>query len=246
MPPVQRSLFTPLMAVVPPPPLPVQASVPAPPSVQTRLKEALSARIPGVTFLDARAAATVSTGIPALDGWLGGWPRRGVVEVVGAPGSGRLALMQGVLRARGADARAWMVVDPSQVWSGVSSEGVDGPIVVRPPPARTGWVVEQVARSGAVSRVFVLDDLGGGRSGLRLARAAEQGDCCVFVVAEVSDPSLPASVRVRVEGWERAEDGASALRMTCVRHRGGRHGERVVPLPYLSVGASVEPGRLAS
>ena len=68
----------------------------------------------------------------------------------------------------------------------------------------------------------------------------------MFVVAEVSDPSLPASVRVRVEGWERAEDGASALRMTCVRHRGGRHGERVVPLPYLSVGVSVEPGRLAS
>jgi hypothetical protein len=184
----------------------------------------------GVAPRGALPAGRASTGLPALDAWLQGWPRPGIVELAGAPGSGRLAPVLPFMAAvaQGSGGRV-LVVDPEQQahppgWSGVDPSRV---VLIRPPRERAAWAAEQAARSGAADIVLLLDLPPLGRSGLRLARAAEAGGCTVFVVGAAAESELPAVLRLRVDGWA----SHAAIRLTCTRSRDARmEGGRVVSL----------------
>jgi hypothetical protein len=141
-----------------------------------------------------------------------------------APGS-----LGGPLRGPGSLGGRVLVVDPEQQahppgWDGVDPARV---VLIRPPRERAAWAAEQAARSGAADVVLLLDLPPLGRSGLRLARAAEAGGCTVFVVGASAESDLPAVLRLRADGWA----GHAAIRLTCTRSRDARmEGGRVVSL----------------
>ncbi len=166
--------------------------------------------------------------VPALDAWLGGWPVGALTEIAGLPGSGRLALLVPLLRRLARQGQRVVVVDPGQVFHPPAlPELVESVLLLRPPPAQSAWVAEQVARAGAVKLAILLDLPQSERVGLRLAKATEAGLSTVIVVSGESDVALPAALRLRVGGWVEPQ----VLRVQCTRAREGRAlGERRVPL----------------
>lgn len=166
------------------------------------------------------------TGLAALDAWLGGWPTPGLTEVSGEQGAGRLALVMPALERLTRQGRSVVVVDPLQVVHPPGMPGIVGEklVLVRPPSEQAAWVAEQVARSGAVDAMVLLDPPPLGRAGLRLARAAEGGGMACFLLTRAVEGDVPAALRLVVEGWEEG-----AVRVHCVRSRDGRHeGRRLV------------------
>ena len=170
----------------------------------------------------------VAMDVPALDAWLGGWPVGALTEIAGLPGSGRLALLVPLLRRLARQGQRVVVVDPGQVFHPPAlPELVESVLLLRPPPAQSAWVAEQVARAGAVKLAILLDLPQSERVGLRLAKATEAGLSTVIVVSGESDVALPAALRLRVGGWVEPQ----VLRVQCTRAREGRAlGERRVPL----------------
>lgn len=172
---------------------------------------------------------SVSTGNADLDAWLHGWPRPGPVEIAGPLGAGRLALVGAVLEALTRSGRHVVVVDALQQLHPLGLGRVDlaRVVLVRPPAERASWVAEQVARSGAVEALVLLDAPPLARGGVRIARAAEAGDVLTFVLSERPEPELPAVLRLEVDGWR----GGARLAVRCTRSRDGRRlGERVITL----------------
>lgn len=172
-------------------------------------------------------------GHDALDAWLGGWPLPGVVELVGAPGSGRLAPILPVLERLSRALRPVVVVDPLQQFHPPGVPGIDlrALLLVRPAPEQAVWAAEQVARSGAVEVVLLLDSpLLSRGAGLRLVRAAEAGHNTTFVVGRETEPDLPASIRLVSEGW-----AGPALQLRCTRGV-ARDGLRSIPFGAQVVG----------
>ncbi len=192
----------------------------------------------------ALAAQAFSTGIAALDRWLRGWPRQGVVELTGAPGAGRMALVVPLLERLTGQGRPAILVDPlHQVYPpGLGRVDLARLVLVRPPGDRTAWVAEQVARSGAVEALILVDTPPLGRGGVRLARAAEAGGMLVFVLVDHSDAALPASLRIEVCGWQEGR-----LRVRCTRSRDGRMvGERLVSMEPPSMEPPVSSSSVCS
>lgn len=182
------------------------------------------------------------TGVPGLDEWLKGWPRPGLVEVAGALGSGRLAVVLPSLVRLAREGRTVAVIDPECRFHppGLGEGEWARWVLVRPSRERAAWAAEQVARSGAVDALLLLDLPPLGRAGLRIGRATEAGAMAVFVVAATAEVDVPAGIRLRVDGWE----GPTRLRVACTRSRDGRmEGER-----RLELGGAVArfPGRSAS
>lgn len=180
----------------------------------------LRARLQALRF--GAAPRVVPGRLPAgsaeLDAWLGGWPMPGIAEVSGAVGSGRLSLVLPALAMLGKQGRPVVIVDPEQqFYAPGSGVPLEAQVIVRPPPDQGGWVVEQVARSGAVEACLVLDAPRLGRAGLRIARACEVGNVAVFVVGTEAEQDLPAALRLSVEGWS-----GGAVRVACTRSRDGR------------------------
>jgi hypothetical protein len=174
------------------------------------------------------AHGAVSTGLAALDAWLRGWPRPGVIELAGPPGAGRLALVLPLIERLTRQGQAVLMVDPQHLLHPPGLGPVDPSriVLVRPPGERAAWAAEQAARSGAVEALFLLDTPPLGRGGVRLARAAEAGGMHVFVLSPRPEPELPAALRLEVVGWR--EDH---LCVRCTRSRDGRVvGERLVGL----------------
>jgi hypothetical protein len=195
--------------------IPETAAVPAPAAALAALRATLEARGLLVGLPEPRS---IPSGHPALDAAVGGFPRPGVVEVAGLPGSGRLGVLLPALARETRAGRVVAVVDalgrlhppglPGVAWSRL--------LLVRPGPEQAPWAAEQVLRSGAVPLVVLLDPAPFGRSGWRLLRAAEEGDAVLAVVAEAPDPALPATLRlapgrgtlaVRLAGGRRVREG---------------------------------------
>jgi hypothetical protein len=93
-------------------------------------------------------------------------------------------------------------------------------MLVRPGSARAAWATTQLAGSGALPVVVLLDPPRLGREGLRLVRAAESGHSTVFVLGEDRDPDLPAALQIEVLGQGRVQiQGAGAERVVVVHGR---------------------------
>jgi hypothetical protein len=144
--------------------------------------------------------ARVPCGVPSLDRLVGGIPAPGILEIAGAPGSGRTRLALAVAAAttqRGVPV-AW--VDPSRGLfpPTASAHGVDLDrlLLVRPAADRESWAVEQICRSGCFPLVVVLDPPKVGKSGQKWLIAAESGRCTLVVVVEHSSRDVPACVRL--------------------------------------------------
>lgn len=170
------------------------------------------------------AYGSVSTGIAGLDAWLRGWVSPGPIEIVGRPGAGRLALVAPLLARLTTQGRTVVLLDPMLQVNPAGLTGVDlaRVVLVRSPGERAAWAAEQVARSGAVDALVVLDAPAFGRGGVRLARAAEAGAVPTFVLAERPEVDLPAVVRLEALGW-----GGAHIHVRCTRSRDGRQlGER--------------------
>lgn len=185
----------------------------------------------------------VSTGIASLDTWLRGWPRPGPIEIVGRPGAGRLALVSPLFARLTREGGSVILVDPLLQVHPPGLVGVDLSriVLVRPSPERAAWAAEQVARSGAIGAMVLVDAPPLGRSGVRLARAAEAGNVAVFILSERPEVDLPAVLRLEARGWHGA-----LVDVRCTRSRDGRRlGERLVAVRE-PPGPLVEPLQAAA
>ena len=184
-----------------------------------RLRGLVAAVGPPVVSFSTR---TVPSGFPDLDERLGGWPSPGVVEISGFVGSGRLSLVIPTVVLRTKAAEPVVLVDPLAMVHAPGWPGVDPRylLVIRPPPHHAAWAAEQVASSGAVGLVLLLDPPRLGRAGARLMRAAERGGSTLLILSERSEKSLPAPLRLEVN------QGVARV----LRWRGGSHGQ-VFELP---------------
>ncbi len=149
-----------------------------------------------------RARQPLSTGHTVLDDAVRGWPHPGLAEVHGCTGSGRLQVVLPTAAALTRQRRPIAIVDPlARVnppgWTGIDPAWM---LLVRCSPEQSGWAGEQLARSGAVPLVVLVDPPRQARIGMRLARAAEQGRATVVLVSERSDVRLPATLRLHVQG----------------------------------------------
>jgi hypothetical protein len=160
-------------------------------------------------------AVRASTGLSALDAAIKGWPQPGVALVHGAVGSGRVGLVLPALVAHTQARRTVAVVDAIGWLHPPGLPGVDLRylMIVRPGAARAGWAAIQLAGSGAVPLIVVLDPPRLRRDGLRLSRATEAGDSTVIVLTEAPDPDVVAAVRVGVlgQGQVQIERGGSGI-----------------------------------
>ena len=163
-------------------------------------------------------ANLLSSEVAALDAWLHGWPRPGITEIAERPGAGRLAPILPALVRMTRQGRSIVVIDPEQQFRPTRDMDASQVVVVRAPRERAAWAAEQVARSGAVEALLLLDLAPLGRAGMRLARACEAGGMAVFVVSAQAEGDLPAALRLCVDGWA----APSRLRVRCTRSRDGR------------------------
>jgi hypothetical protein len=170
------------------------------------------------------------TGFAPLDA-IAGWPAPGLAEITGLPGTGRMGLLLPLL-ARHTRAGRWVaIIDVLARLHPPGLTGVAWPrlLVVRPGAERAVWAAEQLAASGAVSVVALLDPMPVGRAGYRLLRGAEQGGSTVVVIGERSEQTLPASLRIQA-----LSQAPGALRVRIVRAPGRHQPGRDLELPASS------------
>jgi hypothetical protein len=159
-------------------------------------------------------ASPVATGIPNLDAHIQGWPCPGLVSIHGAVGTGRFGLILPSLQAHTNDNRMVAIVDPLG-WlypPGLPGLQLEHMMLVRCGGERAAWATAQLAASGAVPLIVLLDPPPLGRDARRMMRATEMGQSTIAVLTERPDPHLCAPVRLRTLGQKQIqiERGASA------------------------------------
>jgi hypothetical protein len=180
------------------------------------------AREPG----EATGHAGLPTGYAVLDRVLpgGGWPLRGLVEIlVDRTGIGELSLVLPALARLCSDPGqgGWLacISPPHPPYApALAARGIDVSriLVVRAPPAE--WAMEQALRSGACRAVLGWAPCRNGQSLRRLQLAAEQSHCLAVLFRRLRDaqePS-PAVLRIALEGT------ALGLAARILKSRGGR------------------------
>ena len=164
-------------------------------AILAELRRKLAATTPVVV-----APVGLPTGLAALDRAIGGWPSPGLSAVVGAAGSGRLGLLLPAMIALTCAGRTVAVVD-APGWlnpPGLPGLALTHLLLIRAGAGQAAWAAEQLARSGALPLVVLLDPPPLGRSGRRLQHAAEAGRCAVVVLSERADADLPAALRLEM------------------------------------------------
>lgn len=147
------------------------------------------------------------TGWPELDEHIGGWPCPGVAAIHGAVGTGRLGIVLPALQEHSQAGRTVAVVDPLSWCHPPGLPGVDFRhlMLVRCGSTQAGWAAIQIATSGAVPLVVLLDPPRLGRDAVRLMRATESGRSTAIVLMEKPDPQFAVSVRIQTLGDRRIQ-----------------------------------------
>lgn len=167
-----------------------------------------------------RSAPTAEpTGVEALDKYIGGWPNPGVASIHGAVGSGRMGLILPALKRHTQAGRTIAIVDPLG-WlypPGLPGLDLQHLMMIRCGGPKSGWATIQLAASGALGMVVLLDPPPLRRDGLRLLRATESGHSTVVVLTERPDPHLTAPIRLHSMGNQRfkVERGAVTQPIFC-------------------------------
>ncbi|MEC8193024.1 MAG: hypothetical protein VX944_15445 [Myxococcota bacterium] len=161
----------------------------------------LRAHLAAVAPMRTRTAST-PTGWAPLDAVIGGWPTPGVVSIHGAVGTGRMGVVLPAVRAHTQRQQTVAIVDPLGWIHPPGLPGVDlrHLMLVRCGATKSGWAAHQLAASGAVPLVIVVDPPPLARDGIRLIRATETGLSTTIVITEGIDPSLTAPVRIQTLG----------------------------------------------
>jgi len=149
----------------------------------------------------------VATGIPELDAHIQGWPCPGLVGIHGAAGTGRIGLVLPALKLHTQAHRMVAIVDPLG-WlypPGLPGLHLQYLMLIRCGGARAAWATAQLAASGAVPLIILLDPPPLGRDARRMLRATESGKSTVVVLTERPDPQLCAPVRLRTLGQKRVQ-----------------------------------------
>lgn len=183
--------------------------------------------------------AGLPTGYPELDRCLpgGGWPRRGLIEILSdRTGIGELTLLLPALArlcgttdavshrdtlGTAGDTRGWLAwISPpySPYAPALAAGGIDvhRMLVVCATPAE--WAMEQALRSGACSAVLGWAACRDHQSQRRLQLAAEQSNCfaVLFRVLGAAREASSAVLRIALEG------GRDGLELRILKSRGGR------------------------
>jgi hypothetical protein len=165
--------------------------------------EALRARIREIEGNHVQARRRQS-GVSEVDQLLGGLPSPGLVEVSGAPGSGRTRFALAIaaqLTQRGRPV-VWLDFDRDLYPPSVVDHGVDPAwlVIVQPSVDRGVWAAEQVLRSGCFPLVVLGGDLLTRWAGQRWAHAAEQGGSTGLLLRSKPSRIIPSTVRLAVSG----------------------------------------------
>jgi len=146
--------------------------------------------------------APAPTGIPALDAHLGGWPQPGIALVHGSVGSGRFRVVLPTLQKNTTTEQTVAVIDPIG-WlypPGLPGVNLQHLMLIRCGSPQADWAAAQLAASGAVPIVILLDPPPLSRGAARLMRATETGQSTVIVIGERLEPHLNPQVRLRCLG----------------------------------------------
>ncbi len=141
----------------------------------------------------------VATCIPALDAEIGGWPCPGIVSIHGAIGTGRIGIILNTMQTLTQNERVVAIVDPLGWLYPPGLPGIDLQklMLVRCGSARAGWAAAQLASSGAIPMVVLLDPTSLGANAHRFLQATEAGQSTLFVLTEKPDHRLNASIRIQ-------------------------------------------------
>ncbi len=164
---------------------------------------------------------SVPTGWSNLDDAIGGWPQPGVASIHGAVGTGRMGLVLPSIRTLTRSGCTVALVDPLGWCHPPGLPGVDLKhlMLVRCGSAQAGWAAIQVAGSGAVPLVILLDPPPLTRDATRLLRATETGASTAIVLSDQPDPHLTVPVRIQTMGdrhirIERGAPGSPCMLLT--------------------------------
>ena len=138
------------------------------------------------------------TGITALDAHIGGWPQPGIALVYGPVGSGRFSLVLPALQEATHSAQTVAVVDPIG-WlhpPGLPGINLKHLMLIRCGAYQANWAATQLASSGAIPIVILLDPPPLSNGAARLNRATEVGQSTVIVLGERPDPRLTPHIRL--------------------------------------------------
>ena len=157
-------------------------------------------------------ADSIPTGWSELDAAIGGWPQPGVVAIHGAVGTGRMGVVLPAMYTLSHRQQTVALVDPLG-WChppGLPEIDLRHLMLIRCGSAEAGWAAIQLASSGAIPLVIVLDPPPLYRDAIRLLRATESGASTTVVLTERPDPHLTAPVRIQTLGARqiRIERGA--------------------------------------
>jgi hypothetical protein len=143
-----------------------------------------------------------STGWGELDAAIGGWPRPGVAAIYGAVGTGRMGVILPSLQHHTQAGRTVALVDPLGWCHPPGLPGVDlrHLMLIRCGGPQAGWAAIQLAASGAVPLVVLLDPPPLAGDARRLLCATESGDSTAIVLTERPDARLTTPVRIHTLG----------------------------------------------
>jgi hypothetical protein len=181
------------------------------------------------------------TGFAQLDDWLpdGGWPTRGLIEILGEPHDESLYLLAPMLATlffsaqhgkektsnASASALAWVApphepYPPAFIVNGIDIKHI---LIVR--TDQSLWAMEQILRSAACRLALGWIDNAPGKNLRRLQLAAEEANSLGILLRPLrfgGEPS-PALLRLSVE----RED--TQLKVSVIKSRGGRLGVLRIP-----------------
>ena len=149
----------------------------------------------------------ISTEIPHLDAEIGGWPCPGVVSVHGAVGTGRIGTVLPTMQAQTQRDQTIAIVD-SLGWlhpPGLPEINLRKLMIVRCGNERASWAAAQLAASGAIPIVLLLDPPPIRGDARRLIHAAEAGKSTLFILTERPQTHLSAPIRIKTLGNRKIE-----------------------------------------